>query len=213
MNTLEKRKTIQGAKEWVDYNLPVALTLRNNSYCKILILSTIECFAQMWGNYPKNMSNETFCNFVLRYSSQKDLLQHVCPVTLHYHYAKKEPIKLTQHRIYSWEDEVLVEEANRMLNSIKDEKRKIIARKKHSYIKLLYCLRSKLAHELDNLGTPIEFNKEIPSVASGKDEQGNIIWSLNYPRQWLFNLTIEVIHNFVEDCLNNEKMLCFLLKI
>ena len=210
MNLNEKRKTIQGAKEWVDYNLSAALTLSNNSYSKILILSTIECFAQMFGNYPKNRSNETFCKFVLRYSSQKDILQRVCPITLHYHYANNVPIGLIRHRIYSWEDEILVEEACRILDSITDEKVQKTARNKHSYIKLLYSLRSKLVHELDNLGTPIEFNKEMPSIASGKDISGDIIWTLNYPRQWLYNLAIETIHNFIGDCFIHEELLCFL---
>lgn len=209
MDISEKRKIIQGAKEWVDYNLPIALKLMNNSYCKILILSTIESFAQMWGNYPKNRSNETFCNFVLKYSSQKDILQKVCPVTLHYHYANNIEIKLEQY-IYNWDDEVLAIEADRMLNSIPEDNKRAIAEKKHSYIKLLYSLRSKLVHELNNLGTPIEFSEDIPSVASGMDIDGNIIWSLNYPRQWLYNLAIETIYNFVNDCLENEKMLRFL---
>ena len=153
MNITEKQKTLLGAKRWVETNLPDTLKLRNNSYSKILILSTIDCFAQMWGNYPQSrLNNENFCKFILRYSSQRTILNQVCPVTLHYHYKKGKLLNLHEGQIYNWDDPILGEEAERILLEIEDEKEREKAKQKHTYIKLLYQLRSKVVHELDNIG-------------------------------------------------------------
>lgn len=211
MNTKDKRKTIQGAKEWVEHNLPVALQLRNDSYSKILILLTIDAFAQMWGNYPPSCkNNETFCNFIQRYSSQSLLFSQICPVTLQNHYCPNEQIKLKQGEIYSWDDPILAEEANRISLKIYDEKQREKAKGQHTYIKLLYQLRNKVVHELNNLGTKIEFREDIPTIVSGYDEHHKLIWTLNYPRQWLYNLAQETIFGFIDDCLKAEELLRFL---
>lgn len=213
MDIAEKRKVIYGAKEWLEYNLPKAFELKNDSYSKLLILATIDCFAQMFGNYPSsNKSNETFCKFVLKYSSQNETFHRVCPVTLRYCYLENYPIKLTRYQIYKWNDPIINDESERILNAIEDINLREIAKRKHSYIKLLYQLRSKLVHELNNIGTKIEFNEEVPSISSGKNIKGEIIWGLNYPRLWLYNLAQETIFNFVEDCLKNDYLLRFLDK-
>ena len=213
MDIEEKRNIMLGAKEWVKANLPITLKIQNESYGKLLIHATIDCFAQMCGNYPpSNFNSDTFCRFVLRYSSYSKTFQQICPTTLHYHYDKENDIKLTRGRIYQWDDPELVEEANRILHNIKEEQLRKTAQKKHTYIKLLYQQRNKLVHELDNIGTKIEFSKDVPSIASGKDISSSTIWTLNYPKLWLYNLAQETIYNFIEDCMHNEKPLRFLDK-
>lgn len=211
MNITEKKKILLGAKRWVETNLPVALQIRNDSYSKILILSTIDCFAQMWGNYPPSrQSNENFCKFVLRYSSQRSTMNQVCPVTLHYHYKKDKPLNLKEGQIYDWDDPILGEEAERILLAIEDEKERGKAKQKHIYVKLLYQLRSKVVHELDNIGTPIEFNEDVPSIAFGPEKDNEMAWTLNYPRLWLYELARETIFGFIDDCLNAEETIRFL---
>ena len=210
MNITEKQKILLGAKNWVETNLPDALKLKNNSYSKILILSIIDCFAQMYGNYPTRENNNTFCKFVLKYSSQRTILNQVCPVTLHYHYKKGRLLNLQEGQIYNWDDPILGEEAERILLAIEDEKEREKAKQKHTYIKLLYQLRSKVVHELDNVGTPIEFNEIIPSVAFGPEKNDEMVWTLNYPRLWLYELARETIFGFIDDCLNAEEITRFL---
>ena len=213
MTLEEKRKVMLGAKAWVEKNLLTTFKLTNESYGKLLIHSTIDCFAQMWGSYPPAGFNcATFCGFVLRYSSYNTIFKQICPTTLHYHYDKENPIDLTLGEIYRWDDVALVSEANRILLNIKDEQLREEAKKKHTYIKLLYQQRNKLVHELDNIGTKIEFNNDVPSIASGMDINGKYIWTLNYPRKWLYNLAEETIFNFIDDCMHKEKRLRFLDK-
>lgn len=211
MEMTEKQTILLRAKDWVAHKMPETLKIPNDSYSKILILSTIDCFAQMWANYPTSGKNRaTFTQFVLKYSSQRDTLKQVCPTTLYYSFLPDKTLCLQPYRIYEWDDPDIKTESDRLLEIITDKKTKEKAVNNHRYIKLLYQLRSKLVHELNNIGTKIEFNEDKPSIASGIDGKGQRIWTLNYPKLWLYNLAQEVIFNFIDDCLNAEELLRFL---
>lgn len=196
----ERIRRIDDARNWVRINLDSAYNIPNVSYSKLLALATIDCFAQAWGHFPPaNKSNDTFCNFVLSFSSKRDSLRKTCPITLYYEYEKELPdIPLTQGRIYSYESSELEDLASDYLISLPEEERERV-RKKHTYIKLLYLLRNKLVHELNHLGLPIEFLEDRPSVTFGRIDQKEV-WSLNIPRAYIYNLAKETINNYLTEC-------------
>ncbi len=228
------RAIIEKAEKWAIQNLSDIQYLKNENYQKLLILSTIDAFAQMWGNYPPACkTNSNFCSFVLKYSSQSDLLKQTCPVTLYYNLKrqiwllKKKPsteevkppkkeitLQLEAGRIYRWDNPVLEKEANRIFqrlrNEFSDKDTPRRTKNKHTYVRLLYQLRNKIAHEMNDVGAKFEFCQSVPSIASWHDECGKTFWSLNFPRLWLYNLAEETIINFLDDCLKAEEPLLFL---
>ena len=94
-----------------------------------------------------------------------------------------------------------------MIMLIKDDLLREKAQRQHSYIRLLYKFRSKLVHELNDKGPGIAFFEGIPTVSSGTNKDGEPIWALDFPKEWLYSLAQETIFNFINECLHDEEWL------
>ena len=160
-----------------------------------------------------NESSITFQKFVLSHTeSQRKHLKKLCPVTMFYDYFPSSDIKelpLTIGRLYDYCDPELSAAAETILQRIPVEQRER-AQKRHTYIALLYRLRSKLVHELNPLGTPVEFFSNVPSISYGTEscpqkddgtrEVIRQIWTLKFPRKYIYELTKEVIFHRIDAC-------------
>lgn len=152
-------------REWLKDNFNQALEVRNDNYSKILLLSTIDCFAQAWGGFPKYNASENFCEFVLSHTEKRIELNNICPITLSYDYNLNK-INLIRGCLYSYDDSRVISLANSIIADIPEKDREK-ARGKHSYVRLLYVMRNKLVHELNDPGTKIEFMEDKPTISSG----------------------------------------------
>lgn len=190
---------IEAVKKWLDKNLPDANSLNNNNYGMILMLSTIDCFANVWGGFPNKNTKSNFCDFIINHTKYAAALKQVCPVTLYYQYRDLLPeLPLKQNSIIPFDDKQLVNLANEYLSILPGNKR-TNAYNSHTYIALLYKFRSKLVHELRDLGTPIEFDAVKPVIASGITD-GAKVWTLRFPKKFIYDLTWEVIENYLDEC-------------
>ena len=182
-------------KRWLELNLPKALAVENNNYSMLLLLSTIDCFAQAWGGFPKKNVGENFCKFILEHTDNKSL-GRVCPITLAYDFGIS--LHLQQGELLSYNDDRLEKLSQSLVAGLPEDKRDR-AKERHQYVRLLYVLRSKLVHELNNPGTPIEFIDNKPTISSGIVD-GQRVWTLNYPKQFIYELAKETIANYLDEC-------------
>lgn len=185
------------ARRWLEINLPKAMQVGNDYYTIILLLSTIDCFAQAWGGFPKRNVTDNFCNFVLQHTSNSEPLSRVCPVTLYYDYQLRD-LPLHQGDLIPYDDAELNDLSNKLILGLPESEREC-ASKKHRYVRLLYTLRSKLVHELSNPGTPIEFVDDKPTISSGIMD-GKRVWTLNFPKLFIYELAQETIGNYLGEC-------------
>jgi len=107
-------------------------------------------------------------------------------------------LSLKPNIIIPFDDKQLVDLANDYL-SILPENKKNKARSSHMYIELLYKFRSKLVHELRDLGTPIEFDEVKPAITNGIIN-GEKVWTLRFPKKFIYDLAWEVIGNYLDEC-------------
>lgn len=212
--SITKEQAIERTRKWAVRNIEIANSIPNDVFCITLLLTIIDSFAQAEYSYPPaNESSATFQKFVLSHTEKhRKYLERLCPVTLFYDYFASSDIKelpLTLGRLYGYSDPELSVAAETILHRLPgDQREKACSR--HKYIALLYRLRSKLVHELNPLGTPIEFISNIPSVAYGteygpKKEDGTRDinrqkWTLNFPRKYIYELTKEVIFHRIDTC-------------
>ena len=211
---LTKKQALERTKEWAVKNIEIANSVPNGSFSIILLLTIIDSFAQAEYDYPPvNESSITFQKFVLNHTeSQCKHLKKLCPVTMFYDYFPSSDIKelpLTIGRLYDYCDPELSAAAETILQRIPVEQRER-AQKRHTYIALLYRLRSKLVHELNPLGTPVEFFSNVPSISYGTEscpqkddgtrEVIRQIWTLKFPRKYIYELTKEVIFHRIGAC-------------
>ena len=211
---LTRKQALERTKEWAVKNIEIANGIPNGAFSITLLLTIIDSFAQAEYDYPPaNESNATFQKFVLSHTEKhRKYLERLCPVTLFYDYFATSYIQelpLTLGRLYSYYDSELTAAAETILLKIPENQRER-AHSKHTYIALLYRLRSKLVHELNPLGTPIEFISNVPSIAlgteygpskeDGKREMNRQIWTLNFPRKYIYELTKEVISHRIDTC-------------
>ena len=215
MNEIRERR-IQFVREWAAKNITEVSACPNPLFSRLLFLSIIDAFAQGSTEYKNKSNLDCFCQFVVKYSSEKSNLEKICPVTLYYDYSGKgydlPRISFTEGMLIGYDEKFANEEAERILLSLPEEIRNE-ARKRHQYIKLLYRLRSKLVHELNAIGTPIEFEKDTPMISSGSlidvDENGKIVttkhWTLNFPKDYLEKLKGECVFNYIDECYEQDK--------
>ena len=200
---MEQTTQVEDVRRWLDINLPRAMNVGNDNYATLLLLSTIDCFAQAWGNYPKNNNRDTFCSFVLKFSDLRDKLSAICPITLYYDYRDKyhfEEPRLMKSMIIPYDSPVLSVISNEYMSLIPEEEAETV-RKKHQYIRLIYRLRSKLVHELRYPGTPVEFNAEKPAITMGREKgEDEKFWTLSFPKQFIFHLAEDTINNYLDQC-------------
>ena len=212
--SLTKKQALELTKEWAVNNIEIANSVPNVSFCITLLLTIIDSFAQAEYDYPPAKdSSITFQKFVLSHTeTHHKYLERLCPVTLFYDYLATSDIKelpLTLGRLYSYCDSELTAAAEAILQRIPENQREQ-AKKRHTYIALLYRLRSKLVHELNPPGTPIEFFSNVPCVFQRIEYEPpkgagtrNIIkqmWTLNFPRKYVYELTKEVIFHRIDAC-------------
>ncbi len=195
------------AKGWFERNFTVAYQVPNEGFRSSLFLMLIEGFAQMYAGYSLTRENKKcFREFVLKYSTDRDVLQLVCPVTLYYDYKDQyqlpQPDVFSGH-IYYYTDPHLCEESERLLLHIPEDKRES-ARNRHRYVNLLYQMRSKLIHELREQGTQITFSDTIPQISSGT-LFGVEIASLKIPEKFITSLTWETVENYLTECEREDK--------
>ena len=215
-------KALEMTKEWASKNIELAYQNENPNFSNILMLAIIDCFAQAQYNYPPpNKSKDAFREFVLCHSHKHGkALSEVCPVTLHYDYFdpnNDKELSLVPGRLYLYNDADLVALANTLINQLPEHKRKD-AIKRHQYIELLYKLRSKLVHELNPLGTPVEFVSNYPAIVQGENYYTKKSqWTLRFPKDFIYDITKEVILDRIADCsksgtlpfpLTNEQRRC-----
>lgn len=191
-------------KAWLNINLSEACKLSNDNYSMLLMLSTIDCFAQAWGGFPKSNTNQNFCDFVLAHTTKAEDLKALCPITLYYQYSDAlPPLRLQTGSLIPYDSPKLRFMAGEYFRKLPKEEQKK-AEEHHTYIKLLYVLRSKLVHELSNPGTPIEFVADKPTISCGRmfagDKLADEYWTLNFPKKFVYELTWEVITNYLDEC-------------
>ena len=198
-------------RQWLHSNIPLANSITNEAFSKILLLSIIDCFAQAYAGYNVYHTTDAFCDFVLSYSSQSKVLNYICPVTLGYDYDLKP--SLEDGILYSIDDPYLAQEGERLLQLLPENIREK-ARRKHRYVGLLYATRNKLVHELNTLGHQIDFMNGKPTIVQGSlidYVDGKIAqikeWSPYFPKKYIYDLTIETVYTYLDHCDSEKKMI------
>ena len=198
-------------RQWLQNNISLANSIKNETFSKILLLSIIDCFAQANAGYNMYHTTEAFCNFVLSYSTQSNVLKNVCPVTLAYDYDLKP--SLIDGMLYPIDDLNLAQEGERLLQQLPENKRET-ARRKHRYVGLLYATRNKLVHELNTLGHHIDFMDGKPTIAQGSlidCVDGKIVyikkWSFYFPKKYIYDLTVETVYAYLDHCDKEKKQI------
>lgn len=142
----------------------------------------------------------------------------ICPITLYYNYHKKYNLgnlHLDTRRygkIYSATDSDLSEEAQRLLKLIPNEKDQRNAAQKHTYSRLIYQRRNKIAHEFYAVGLPLNFQKDrenqLPHIVLSHEFIGEDLipghWELNIPEQFTTSVFLSAIKGYLSYCEQNQ---------
>lgn len=204
---MTKSQALSITRDWVKKNTELAYRNSNHTFSILLLLAIIDCFAQAEFEYTTDTGNESiFCDFVLGHAGKySEDLKKICPITLYYDYYNTTDItnlNLQKGRLYPYNDDELSIIAQSVIEQLPEQDRRE-AIKRHQYVHLLYRLRSKLVHELNVLGTPIEF-VNLPTVSQGVSYESNgskhEYWTLNFPKKYIFNLTKQVIYDRLNQC-------------
>ena len=204
-------------KSWLDDKINIIDDIPNNAIKGIAYFALIECFAQEYFHYPIRCSNDIFCKFIERFHSNYSILFEYDPVTMYYRFKKLLSKQfslnfLEEACIYTISDIAQNGIAQNMIEVLQAnnvDKRKI---KSHKYIKLLYCLRSKLSHEFNasNIGLnyhPCEYPYYLSLSRSYEINAEKIrddVWELIIPVKFIKKLGMECIYNYL-DYVKTEK--------
>ena len=209
-------------------------SLNNATMQKICLFSLIDSLAQEWGRYSKGNNKNTFCNFIHTFQNLYSYLDYIEPVTLFYRVentiggtAQSTEVPADPFGIL---EEMEIDEAfpiTRLINSdyvqkvqnyvhnIFEQNREEKLLKDHTILSLLYQLRNKATHELNDIGAENFFEKEIGlqepyyrmieniDLANGRRYQQV---ELVIPVIFLRNVFINCLDNFLKFCKENNRL-------
>lgn len=196
-------------KTWSNQYMDEISLLKNEKSRFLLRCSIIDTFSQ--SAFPNNHHTSiNFSSFLEKFSepSYSNILKMICPITLYYNYHEKYNLGDlhldTQHynKIYIATNPSLSDEANRLLKLIPNEKDQRNAAQRHTYSRLIYQRRNKIAHEFYAVGLPLNFQKDqkiqLPHIVLSHEFIGEDLipghWELNIPEQF----TTSVFHSAIE---------------
>lgn len=208
-------------RDWLKLKCSIIDSITDNCFQAICYFSLLECFAHEYGNYPKNKSGKTFCDFVLRFQRSYDFLGMIDPVTLFYNFKSQLDDSFDLSFVdsmgcYTPENAIKSGKSEKMIEKLKISGVPEKAINKHKYVKLLYSLRSKLSHELSPPGGVMESNHQFLGkypyyISCGRSYVINDIiirdnvWELTIPVGFIKNLTLECLNNYLKYSLQHKK--------
>ena len=176
---------------------------------RLLEIIVIDTFSQ-FHCFHSGSNSAHFADFVLKYGGDySNLLSAVCPSVLYYNEFDKDPntkLKLQQSRIIKADEAIAVQEANRLLGLLSEDRKKK-AEKRYSYAALIYQMRNKLVHQATCVNMPIDFhdsNDITPYMACENEiKDGKLVfkgWTLNIPEEYIVAVGKECINNYIVAC-------------
>lgn len=131
-------------------------------------------------------------------------MNKVDPITTYYEMQKKFKKEEIETNLDYLEDgynysAIQIVDLNETKEIIEEATKKGINIDRHKYIKLIYKYRCKLVHECRAIGInfkSMEQEENINYIPLGF----NTKWKLNIPYNFLKNLTLECINNYIDDC-------------
>lgn len=229
------RECVLEAREYLLNELEEARALSNPGFQRICMFAIIDSLAQEHAGYTVEGSKKIFCDFVNGFQDEYDYLKRVEPITLYYDYENKINEVIENQELYDFdptvflpmkevnlddiddlngkkvEEVIKTEKADEILELIEKQESIEVRRKyeiNHSFIALLYKMRSKVVHELSTLGSEgrWEDNSEpYYQMTLYPDLEGNIetfyeIYELIIPNKFIYNLAKSCIINYLDYC-------------
>lgn len=206
-------------KTWSNQYMEEIALLKNEKSRFLLRCSVIDAFSQ--SAFPNSHhTSSSFSSFLEKFSepSYSDILKMICPITLYYNYHKKYNLGNlhldTRYygKTYSATDSDLSEEAQRLLKLIPNEKDQRNAAQKHTYSRLIYQRRNKIAHEFYAVGLPLNFQEDrenqLPHIVLSHEFIGEDLipghWELNIPEQFTTSVFLSAIKGYLSYCEQNQ---------
>ena len=189
----------------------------------LCLFALIESLAQEYSGYSRGMEGQKFTKFVSEFQNKWDFLEQIDPVTLYYDVYEHldddinldfmidgsvyRPMEVIESEMA---DKIIAYLELKMIPNIDTYKRR------HTYVNLLYKLRSKLSHELSTPGSniPLRFGESEPlpyyiSVSRLYSMNGEIvqdsIWELVVPVEFIEQLLKECLKNYLKFCEESER--------
>ena len=215
-----REKRDKEIRTWMEERTKIVDNIPDNYFKAMCYFSIIESFAQEYSDYPDKKSTQAFCDFVLQFQASYAFLNEYDPVTLYYDFEtqleEKFNLSFLDHGRNRNPDQAIQHgKANEMVKSLKKLGIKDRLIKRHSYVCLLYSLRSKLSHELsshnDMLSTDLHLLNEYPyylprfrSYPVNGSRVRDQVWVLVVPVGFIKKLAFECINNYLDYSLENK---------
>lgn len=206
------KNTVNNARSVVIQQIEQIRQLPNENHRMILICSLVDSFAQHVSNYDLHNNADHFADFLVKYSKEHvNILSAICPSTLFYHAEKDLPnnaiLTLGKAEMVFADDQVAINEANRIVALLPTNKQQIYA-KKHRYAQLIYAMRNKLVHEMVVVGCEASFLTEdsdpIPHMIYGVSGYPKC-WLLHIPEKLVFDVAESAINNYLDECEKEQR--------
>lgn len=200
----------------------------------ICMFALLDSLAQESCNYSKG-SNAAFCDFVKKYQTRCKYISRVEPISLYYHVEdlidkvspslwlppEKEILLdyFSLSDIIPAEPIILSDKAQEILNYIEKKEGSDYRKKKereHSFISLIYRMRSKAVHEMSGLGRPLGFEDHRAQtepyyldtdriyVANGNVVRDHV-FELVIPNVFIRGILEDCITGYLEDCQSQHR--------
>ena len=216
---------IDYVREWRDGQIVAISKIESKVHQRILITACIDAFVQHQESVcasrkqkRRTSARNDFSVFLQKYVVEEpyhEWMRLVCPTTLYYDYCDNSlqtKLKLDQFSHYAPDDPVAIQEAERLINLLPEDKQEK-AREKHQYSALIYQMGNKLVHEMSYVGSDAiyftEKSKKIPQMAIMKFTEDNKTilkkWTLHIPIDLLKYCLKESTDNYLNECLNQQK--------
>lgn len=199
---------VKEISEYVDAKIVVIKDIPDNDIKIIAYFALLESFAQNYANYVGS-TNKNFCAFVKKFQTSCSFLDEIDPVTLFYFYHTRlsgdfDLSFLQEPCYYDANSVVAMNKSKQMIELLKSENIKDEQIKRHTYIKLLYSMRSRLSHEFDGRHSNLKYHliPNLPYYMSvgglKKADKKDCSWILIIPPDFVENLVSECIKNYLE---------------
>ncbi len=216
---------INYVREWRDGQIDAISKIESEVYQRILITACIDAIVQHQEYvYTRRRQGKVgsarndISAFLQKYVVEEpyhEWLRLVCPTTLYYDYYDdlfQTKLKLNPLLKYGADDTVAIQEAERLINLLPEDKQEK-AREKHQYSALIYQMRNKLVHEMSYVGADAiyftEKSKKIPQMAIMKYTVDNKTilhkWVLHIPVNLLMYCLKESTDNYLNECQSLQK--------
>lgn len=207
-------------RTWLDKKVQIIEDIPDGRFQAICYFSLIECFAQEYKSYPLKDLKKSFCEYVLKFQSNFSFLHEIDPVTLYYDCEEKIQgqfsLSFLENGCYYQPNDVLIrEKADELTSLLTSLGIKPAHINKHSYVSLLYSLRSKLSHELSDINNMMGIRGHLLdscpyylSCSRSYQENGKTIrdsiWDLVMPVGFIKELALECADNYLKFSIHSK---------